>query len=83
MGNTGAESPESGRSGAEGGGGSAAVLRFRRFQPLSISGFQRFQEKLTFGASRWAASSIWNSWAARKPNRPAKITLGKVSRVVL
>ncbi len=37
----------------------------------------------TFGAFRSVGSSILKSSAGRKPNMPAKITLGKVSRVVL
>ena len=41
------------------------------------------QVKLTLGALRSVGSSILNNSAGRKPNMPAKITLGNVSRVVL
>ncbi len=44
---------------------------------------QVFHAKLTFGALRSAGSSILKSSAGRKPNMPAKITLGKTSRAVL
>ena len=41
------------------------------------------QLKLTFGALRSVGSSILKSSAGRKPNMPAKITFGKISRALL
>ncbi len=57
----------------------------RPFRYFGFSAFQRLvcQVNCTFGALRSVGSSILNSSAGRKPNMPAKITFGNVSRVVL
>jgi site-specific DNA recombinase len=63
--------------------GSCEMVRSEGLNVMSTAAVMSHHAKLTFGALRSVGSSILKSSAGRKPNMPAKTTLGKTSRAVL